>query len=46
MWGMTVVIAGTKKDLGMTQDELTEIIEEHGGVGNYFYLYILKILTK
>ena len=31
MWGITCVLAGTKKDLGMTQDELTELITEHGG---------------
>lgn len=28
---MTVITAGTKKDLGMTADELGDLIEEHGG---------------
>jgi poly [ADP-ribose] polymerase len=31
MWGMNVVIAGTKKDLGMSQDELMDLIRNHGG---------------
>lgn len=30
-FGMVVAMAGTKKDLGMSQDELTTLIEEHGG---------------
>jgi len=31
MHGMKIAIAGTKKDLGMTQDELADLIEKHGG---------------
>jgi len=31
LFGMTIAIAGTKKDLGMTQDELADLIEAHGG---------------
>ena len=26
-----IFVAGTKKDLGVSQDELRELIEEHGG---------------
>ncbi len=28
---MKILIAGTKKDLGMSQQELSELIEEHEG---------------
>eukprot|EP01114_Cavostelium_apophysatum_P007265 TRINITY_DN1927_c0_g1_i1.p1 TRINITY_DN1927_c0_g1~~TRINITY_DN1927_c0_g1_i1.p1 ORF type:complete len:935 (-),score=347.88 TRINITY_DN1927_c0_g1_i1:64-2868(-) len=31
LYGMKIAVAGTKKDLGMTQDEISELIEEHGG---------------
>jgi len=31
LYGMKIAVAGTKKDLGMTQDEVEELIEEHGG---------------
>eukprot|EP00026_Physarum_polycephalum_P002055 Phypoly_transcript_02059.p1 GENE.Phypoly_transcript_02059~~Phypoly_transcript_02059.p1 ORF type:complete len:946 (+),score=184.86 Phypoly_transcript_02059:73-2910(+) len=31
MYGMRVATAGTKKDLGMSADELGTLIEEHGG---------------
>jgi hypothetical protein len=33
MWGITAVLAGTKKDLGMSQDDLSDLITEHGGQG-------------
>eukprot|EP01119_Soliformovum_irregulare_P009644 TRINITY_DN2316_c0_g2_i1.p1 TRINITY_DN2316_c0_g2~~TRINITY_DN2316_c0_g2_i1.p1 ORF type:complete len:946 (+),score=391.25 TRINITY_DN2316_c0_g2_i1:86-2923(+) len=31
MWGMNVAIAGTKKELGMSQDDLAKLITKHGG---------------
>jgi len=32
MWGMSVSLAGTKKELGMSQDDLVDLISQHGGV--------------
>ncbi len=31
LYGINIMIAGSKKELGMTQDEIQELIEEHGG---------------